>query len=103
MPDAAMFEVVVDTVDEATVVALEKDLGALRPQRARPTREILTVLAITASVLSIIKTLLEIREKLKSEGRTLPVRLRNADRDEVELLSASAEAIEAFVKSSPLP
>lgn len=101
MPEQRMFEVVVDTVDDKTVSDLERALSAVNPQRTQPTRDIVTVLTIVSTVVTIVKTLLEIREKLKAAGSEQPVRIRNAERDELDLLSASDEAIEAFVREAP--
>jgi len=103
MTEQCMFEVVVDTIDETTVRELETGLSGLNPQRTPPTRELITVLTIASTVLTIVKTLLEIREKLKAKGSTQPVRIRNIERDELELLSATDEAIEQFVRDAPQP
>ena len=101
MADERTLEIVVDTVDENTVSDLEKDLTGLGPKRSRPTRDLVTVLTIVSTVVTIVKTLLEIRDKLKKKAGSKAVRIRNAERDELDLLTSSDEEIERFVGAAP--
>jgi hypothetical protein len=103
LSDERMLEVVLDTVDEPAVQKIETELAPLNPKRARPTRDLLTVLTIIATVAAIVKTLLEIRSELRKSRSDGKVRIRNADRDELDLIASSEDQIRAFIENSMPP
>jgi hypothetical protein len=103
LSDERMLEIVLDTVSEPTVQKIEAELAPLNPKRARPTRDLLTVLTIIATAASIVKTLLEIRNELRKGKNDGETRIRNAERDELDLIASSEDQIRAFIEKSMPP
>lgn len=98
-----MLEVVLETIHEPTVQKIEAELASLNPKRARDTRDLLTVLTIIATAASIVKTLLEIHAALRKSKNGGKVRIRNAERDELDLIASSEDQIRAFIEKSMPP
>jgi hypothetical protein len=97
--DNRTIEVVLDTVDQSTISKVEEDLSDLSPKRWKSTRELITVLTIASTVVTLIKTLLEIREKLAKQKDAPRMLLRNANRDEIDLASAQEDQLRAFLSA----
>jgi hypothetical protein len=97
--DNRTIEVVLDTVDQSTISKVEEDLSDLIPKRWKSTRELITVLTIASTVVTLIKTLLEIREKLAKQKDAPRMLLRNANRDEIDLASAQEDQLRAFLSA----
>jgi len=99
MNDNRTIEVVLDTVDPSAVSKIETDLGDLNPKRWKNTRELITILTVASTVVTLVKTLLEIREKLAKQKDAPRMLLRNANRDELDLAKAQEAQLTASLSA----
>ena len=100
MPDEHRLEVQIDTVDEERVRRVEAELDDVQPQRWRSARDIGTVITVASSSASgPVNALLVLKDRMTADRDAPTVRVRNAQREEVDLAQATREDLERLVEA----
>jgi hypothetical protein len=97
MPDESTLEVVIDTTDEDVIRFVEETMSTVEPQRWKNTRDIMTVLTIASSAVALVNALLALKDKLAAEAEALRVTVKNTDRDEIDLATATRADLERLL------
>jgi hypothetical protein len=97
MPEDVMLEVHLDVVDEDRLGLIESELASVNPQRWRSSRDIGTVITIASSAVGLINALLILKDRIMTEIHPPKVAVKNEEREEVDLASASREDLERLL------
>jgi hypothetical protein len=101
MADTVTLELAIDTKDEDTLRAIEDALSDVAPERWPDTREIVTIIAIVSSAITLVNALLDLKKRLSKEVPSPPsIVIRNADRVELTLPNATEETLRALIEDS---
>ena|SRR5215469_13183070 len=97
MPEEAIVEISIGTKDEKVVREVEQALADVKPERWKDSRDLVTILAVTAGVAKLIKALLELKEHLaKEKERAEPaprIVINNINRQTIVLADATPESL----------
>ena len=94
-----ILEVQIDTVDEERVRRVEAELDDVQPQRWRSARDIGTVITVASSLVGLVNALLVLKDRMTADRDAPTVRVRNAQREEVDLAQATREDLERLVEA----
>jgi hypothetical protein len=97
MTDQPTLEVVIDTIDEDVIRSIEETMSTIESERWKNARDIVTVLTIASSAVALVNALLTLKDRLAGETRALRVTVKNTDREEVDLTSATREDLERLL------
>lgn len=97
MPEEELLEVAVDTVDDEVLTDLEDAMPDVKIDRWQSTRDIGTILTLASTSVGLINALLTLKDRLLAHAHPPNVTVKNAERDEVVLLTASREDLERLL------
>ena len=101
MTDTVTLELAIDTKDEETLRVIEATLSDVAPERWPDNRDIVTIIAIASSAITLVNALLDLKKRLKKELKSPPsVIIRNADRVELSLPDVTEETLRVLIKGS---
>lgn len=100
MPAEHTIEVQIDTVDEERIRRVETELEDVQPQRWRSARDIGTVITIASSLVGLVNSLMILKDRLAADRDAPSVKVRNAQRDEVDLAQATREELEQLLEAA---
>jgi hypothetical protein len=97
-PDDIVVDVRIESNDPSAVEAIEQHLRDVNPRRLEETRDLATILTVSAAAVSLVKSLVELWKELRKR-RTMPrVTVENASGAQLNLSDVSSEAeIEGFI------
>jgi hypothetical protein len=92
-------EIVVESDDDAIVGEVRSALSPAEVEQWENARIVdpMTILAVAGGIVQIVNGLLTLRDRLRKKREPPTVRIRNAAGDEVVLVTATPEEIEALV------
>lgn len=96
MAEEASVEISIATKDEQTVREVEQALAGVNPQRWQDTRDLVTIIAVTAGIAKLISALLELKDHLakkKSEAPPPQIVINNINRQTIILADATPESL----------
>lgn len=96
MNDTNALEIVIETKDEKIIQEVESELGSVNPQRWNDTRDLVTIIAIASSIVMLVKSLLELKEKFSKKPNAPKIVIYNINREAVDLLNASENTIKSL-------
>jgi len=97
MPDDVTLELEIDTTDEETIHLIEQALAEASPQRWDQSREIVTILTIAASAITLVNALLDLKKRLSKPDTPPPtITIKNLDRLELTLTDTTEESLKSL-------
>src|SRR5437879_4426294 len=96
MADEATVEISIESKDEQVLREVEQALSDVNPKRWKDTRDLVTIIAVSAGVAKLITALLELKEHLvKKKSTELPPQIvvNNINRQKIALTDATAESL----------
>jgi len=100
MPQESTLEIAIASKDERVVGEVEQALAGVNPQRWKDTRDLVTIIAVTAGIAKLITALLELKQqwaKKKSEGPPPQIVINNINRTTIVLSEATEEGLKKLL------
>ena len=100
MPQESTVEIAIASKDERLVSEVEHALVGVNPQRWKETRDLVTIIAVTAGIAKLVTALLELKEqwaKKKTEGPRPQIVINNINRKGIVLSEATAENLKELL------
>lgn len=98
MTDDPQIDVIIDSTDAESVASIREHLAPMHPVQADTTREVLTILTITAAAVTLATNLVGLWKKLKAKPNPPAVSIEIQSGATLNLNAVrSAEDIERFV------
>ncbi len=94
-------DVVIETTDTNAVADIESELQPLEPVLSPATREPVTILAVSAGVVQLIKALVDLWQSKKRKATSPAIRIEVASGATLQLdVVKSAQEIEVFIRGA---
>ncbi len=105
MADEATVEISIGTKNERVIREVERALADVNPQRWKDSRDLVTILAVSAGVAKLISALLELKEHFAKKKNAEPppqIVINNINRQTILLTDATPERLRKLLKEAQL-
>jgi hypothetical protein len=103
MTNEAIVDIQIESVDPTEVGAVEEVLHSVNPRRLEETRELVTILTVTAAAISLAKSLIELWKELRERSASPQVIVESSSGTQLNLTQATSERdIEKFISTLPV-
>jgi hypothetical protein len=101
MTNKTQLDIRIESTDSSVIQSVEAALQPLKPAKREPHRDLITILTVTASTVSLAKTLIELWKGLKSLRDAPPVKVEAESGAQLSLTTAKSEdEIQKYVTQS---
>jgi hypothetical protein len=99
MKDEQMLEVRIESQDPQVIAEIESALAEVNAKRWEKTRDLVTILTVTSSVVTLVNALLDLKKRMEKKRSAPKVIVLNVDRKQLAVNEATEASLSELIKA----